>query len=63
MLQVFSTSWALFLGMFMLMIGNGVQGTLLGLRGAEEGFSTFSLSIVMSAYFAGFLFSSKATLS
>ena len=61
MLQVFSTSWALFLGMFMLMIGNGVQGTLLGLRGAEEGFSTFSLSIVMSAYFAGFLFSSKAT--
>lgn len=61
MIAVFNQSWALFLGMFMLMIGNGVQGTLLGLRGDAEGFSTFALSIVMSAYFAGFLFSSKMT--
>ena len=45
----------------MLMIGNGLQGTLLGLRGDLEGFSTFSLSIVMSAYFVGFLFSSRFT--
>jgi len=61
MFQVFTGSWALFLGMFMLMIGNGLQGTLLGLRGDLEGFSTFSLSIVMSAYFVGFLFSSRFT--
>lgn len=61
MLQVFTGSWALFVGMFMLMVGNGLQGTLLGLRGDLEGFSTFSLSIVMSAYFLGFLFSSRFT--
>ena len=61
MLQVFTGSWALFVGMFMLMVGNGLQGTLLGLRGDAEGFSTFSLSIVMSAYFLGFLFSSRYT--
>lgn len=61
MIQVFFGSWALFIGMFMLMIGNGLQGTLLGLRGDIEGFSTFSLSIVMSAYFMGFLFSSRYT--
>ncbi|WP_373635394.1 MFS transporter [Yoonia sp. SS1-5] len=61
MFQVFTGSWALFLGMFMLMIGNGLQGTLLGLRGDQEGFSTLSLSIVMSAYFLGFLFSSRYT--
>ena len=61
MLQVLSTSWALFLGMFLLMVGNGLQGTLLGLRGELEGFSTLSLSIVMSAYFLGFLFSSRFT--
>ncbi|MFQ1700977.1 MFS transporter [Loktanella agnita] len=61
MFQVFSASWALFLGMFMLMVGNGLQGTLLGLRGDQEGFSTFALSIVMSAYFLGFLFSSFYT--
>lgn len=61
MLQVFTGSWALFVGMFMLMVGNGLQGTLLGLRGEAEGFSTFALSIVMSAYFLGFLFSSRFT--
>ncbi len=61
MLQVFTGSWALFLGMFLLMVGNGLQGTLLGLRGEQEGFSTLALSIVMSAYFLGFLFSSRYT--
>ncbi|MEL6570334.1 MAG: MFS transporter [Pseudomonadota bacterium] len=61
MIQVFSTSWALFLGMFLLMIGNGLQGTLLGLRGEIEGFSTFEISLVMSAYFVGFLGGSQYT--
>jgi len=59
MFTVFNASWALFLGMFMLMIGNGLQGTLLGLRANVEGFSTTEISIVMSGYFAGFLFASK----
>ena len=48
-------SWPLLLGVMLLMVGNGVQGSLLGLRGALEGFSTFQLSVVMSAYFLGFL--------
>ncbi len=60
MIQVIGSSWALLLGMFMLMIGNGLQGTLLGLRGELEGFSTFSMSVVMSAYFLGFLFASQS---
>ncbi|MBE0413333.1 MFS transporter [Yoonia sp.] len=61
MFQVLSGSWALFLGLFLFMVGNGLQGTLLGLRGDQEGFSTFALSLVMSAYFLGFLFSSRFT--
>jgi len=61
MVQVFVASWALFLGMFLLMIGNGLQGTLLGLRGEIEGFSTFEISVVMSAYFLGFLGGSRYT--
>ncbi|WP_040482766.1 MULTISPECIES: MFS transporter [Yoonia] len=61
MFQVLTGSWALFLGMFLLMVGNGLQGTLLGLRGEMEGFSTLALSVVMSAYFLGFLFSSRFT--
>lgn len=61
MLSVLRNSWALLLGMMLLMIGNGVQGTLLGIRGAIEGFSTTQMSIVMSAYFVGFLFGSRMT--
>ena len=59
MFQVLSRSWALLLGMMLLMVGNGLQGTLLGVRGGIEGFSTFEMSIVMSAYFAGFLGGSR----
>ncbi|WP_068116747.1 MFS transporter [Tropicimonas marinistellae] len=59
MFQVISASWALLFGMLLLMVGNGVQGTLLGIRGSIEGFSTFEMSIVMSAYFAGFLGGSR----
>ncbi len=61
MIKVFLGSWALFLGMFMLMVGNGLQGTLLGVRGGLEDFSTFEMSIVMSAYFVGFLGGSQLT--
>lgn len=55
MFKVLTQSWPLLLGVMLLMVGNGVQGSLLGIRGASEGFSTFELSIVMSAYFVGFL--------
>ncbi|RVT85163.1 MFS transporter [Rhodobacteraceae bacterium CCMM004] len=61
MVQVLATSWALLLGIGLLMIGNGMQGTLLGLRGGIEGFSTAEMSVIMSAYFVGFLGSSRVT--
>ncbi|MEO1777694.1 MAG: MFS transporter [Pseudomonadota bacterium] len=59
MIQVLTSAWALLMGMFLLMIGNGLHGTLLGVRGDIEGFSTTELSIIMSAYFAGFLGGSR----
>lgn len=59
MFSVLSSAWALLFGMGLLMIGNGMQGTLLGIRGEIEGFSTLEMSIVMSAYFAGFLGGSR----
>lgn len=61
MFQVLRGSWALLLGMLLLMLGNGLQGTLLGVRGDIEGFSTFEMSIIMSGYFAGFLGGSRMT--
>jgi MFS family permease len=58
MLKVIAQSWPLLMGVMLLMVGNGVQGTLLGIRGNLEGFSTYELSYVMAAYFLGFLFGS-----
>ncbi len=61
MLTVLRNSWALLLGIMLLMLGNGMQGTLLGIRGGIEGFSTLQMSVVMSSYFLGFLFGSRMT--
>jgi MFS family permease len=61
MVQVLKSSWSLLLGMGLLMIGNGLQATLMGVRGAIEGFSTFQLSLITSAYFVGFLGGSRLT--
>jgi MFS family permease len=59
MMAVVSNAWALLLGIMLLMVGNGLQGTLLGVRGEIEGFTTLEMSIVMSAYFVGFLGGSR----
>lgn len=61
MLTVLRNSWALLLGVMLLMLGNGIQGTLLGIRGKIEGFSPLEMSWVMSAYYAGFLGGSRLT--
>jgi MFS family permease len=58
MLKVLIHSWPLLTGVLLLMVGNGVQGSLLGIRGTLEAFSTLELSVVMSAYFLGFLLGS-----
>ncbi|MCV6824138.1 MULTISPECIES: MFS transporter [Halocynthiibacter] len=59
MFQVLSSSWALLLGVMFLMVGNGLQGTLLGIRGGIEGYSTLWMSVIMTGYFIGFLGGSR----
>ncbi|HEY0275640.1 MAG TPA: MFS transporter [Paenirhodobacter sp.] len=59
MLTVLRTTWPLLLGVLLLLVGNGMQGTLLGIRGGIEGFGTYQMSMVMSGYFVGFLFGSQ----
>ncbi len=59
--QFLKSAWPLLLGMLLLMVGNGMHGTLLGIRGEGAGFSTFEMSMVMSAYFVGFLGGSRMT--
>jgi MFS family permease len=55
MMAAVSSTWALLLGMALLMIGNGLQGTLLGVRASLEGFATSTTGILMSGYYVGFL--------
>ncbi|KRW94907.1 MFS transporter [Paracoccus sp. MKU1] len=59
MLTVLRTTWPLLLGILLLMVGNGMQGTLLGIRGKIEDISTGQMSVVMAAYFGGFLLGSR----
>ena len=59
MLTVLKSSWALLLGVLLLLLGNGLQGTLLGIRGGIEGFDAATMSLVMSGYYVGFLIGSR----
>ena len=61
MLRVLSDSWALFIGMFLLQLGNGMQGTALSLRGGLEQFDSATMGYVMTGYFLGFLGGARAT--
>ena len=47
--------WPLLLGMFMIMVGNGLQGTLLSLRAELDGFSIAVIGLIMSMYYCGYL--------
>ena len=58
MIAAVRSSWALFLGIALMMLGNGLQGSLLGIRASLEGFPTTLTGILMSGYFAGFLIGS-----
>jgi MFS family permease len=61
MIQVLSGVWALLLGIVLIMLGNGMHFTLIGLRGGIEGFSAAELAVVTSGYFAGFLSGARMT--
>jgi MFS family permease len=48
----------LFVGLALLMVGNGLLGSLLGIRATLEGFPTVVIGVVMAMYYAGFLLGS-----
>jgi len=50
-----ATTWPLLLGMGVLMLGAGLQGTLLGVRATLEGFPTPVIGVIMSCYYVGYL--------
>ena len=55
MFSVIAGAWALLFGIALIMLGNGLQSTLLGVRATLEGFGTATTGLVMTGYFLGFL--------
>jgi len=58
MQQALIKTWPVFFGLGMIMIGNGLQGTLLGVRASIEEFSMFMTGFIMSSYYVGFFIGS-----
>jgi MFS family permease len=54
-LIVLRQTWPLFLGIAILMLAHGLQGTLLGLRANLAGFPDVATGVVMSGYYLGLL--------
>ncbi len=54
-------SWALFIGIGVMMIAHGLQMQLMGIRAVLEDFSVFTTGIFMSGYFVGYFVGSRTT--
>lgn len=48
-------TWPLLLGMGLLMLGAGLQGTLIGLRATIDAFGVVATGAVMSCYYVGYI--------
>lgn len=57
-----SAASALLLGVALLMIGNGLGGSVVGIRAELESFNTIATGAIMAAYFGGFLVGSRVTI-
>lgn len=55
MINLLRSTWALFFGVGMFMLANGLQGSLISIRASLEGYSSFSTGLIMTGYYLGFL--------
>lgn len=55
MKRALADNWALFLGMLLLMVANGLLVTLLSIRGAGLGFSALTIAVMQTCYPLGAL--------
>ena len=54
MIDAVKSAWALFLGLGFIMLGNGLQGSLVAIRAQFEVFDNAIIGTVMAGYFVGF---------
>ena len=57
--KILKNSWPLFLGVSMIVLAYGFQGSLLGVRAVQEKFSLTSIGFMMSGYFVGYFLGAK----
>lgn len=57
-----SAASALLLGVALLMTGNGLGGSVVGVRAELESFNTLATGAIMASYFGGFLIGSQAAI-
>ena len=57
--KIIKKSWALFIGIGIIMIAHGLQGNLMGVRSVIEGFNFLATGIMMSGYYVGFFLGSN----
>ena len=55
-------TWALFVGLGLMLTGAGLFATVAGIRSETEGFPTVLIGLVTAAYYLGFLAGSRLTL-
>lgn len=55
MLRALWSISSLLSGMSILVVGSGLLGMLVSLRGVNEGFSNFMIGLIMSGYYAGYV--------
>ena len=61
MVKILKNTWALFSGIGIILLANGLQGNLMGVRSVIENFSSLSTGIIMSGYFVGYFVGSNLT--
>jgi len=57
--KILKNSWALFLGMSLIMLAHGYQGSLLGVRAVQEEFSLIATGFMLSGFYIGYFIGAK----
>lgn len=55
-------AWGLFAALLLMMLGNGLLASTLGIRAEGEGFSGSAIGIIMAGYYVGFLAGSRVAV-
>ena len=57
--KILKNSWALFLGMSLIMLAHGYQGSLLAVRAVREEFSLTATGFMLSGYYVGYFIGAR----